>query len=123
MRFRLFVAAIALVPGIALAAPRTYHELANYFVTIIDTATGMLIVAGIVIYFFGISTGLVSKGEDAQSKLRIYMLWGLIVLFVMVSIWGILRLVQNTLFMGDPYSPDVGSSGFEDPFVPREFAE
>ena len=119
----MFVAAIALVPGIALAAPRTYHELANYFVTIIDTATGMLIVAGIVIYFFGISTGLVSKGEDAQSKLRIYMLWGLIVLFVMVSIWGILRLVQNTLFMGDPYSPDVGSSGFEDPFVPREFAE
>jgi predicted membrane channel-forming protein YqfA (hemolysin III family) len=123
MRYRLLAAAIVLLPGVASAAPRTFQELANLLVTFLDAATGMMIVAGIVIYFFGISTGLVSPGESSQTKLKVYITWGLIVLFVMVSIWGILRMLQSTLFSSDPYSPSVGGSGFNDPFVPSEFAE
>ena len=120
----LIFASVLFAPAFALAAaPRTFHELANKLVTIIDSATGVLIVAGIVIYFFGVSTGLMSKGEDTQSKLRTYLLWGVITLFIMVSVWGILRLLQNTLFMGDPYSPNVGTPATGNSFNAPRFAE
>lgn len=86
-------------PAVALAAaPRTFSELANLLVTILDSATGMLVVAGIVIYFYGVSTNILKLKDESGAKVRQYMVWGLIVIFVMVSIWGILRLLQSTLF-------------------------
>jgi len=114
---------LLLTPFIASAAPRTFHELANTLVTIIDTATALLIVAAIVIYFFGISTGLMGKGEDGNSKLRTQIMWGLVTIFLIVSIWGILRLIQSTLFMGDPSSSESGQQADSDPFNAPTFSE
>lgn len=96
----------ALIPGIALAAaPRTFQELANVVVVILNNATIVLVVAGIVVYFYGISTNILKMGEDNKEKVRTYFLWGIIVLFLMVSIWGVLRLLQDTLFGGDQALP------------------
>ncbi len=102
------------------AAPRTFLELSNLIVLILDNATAVLIVAGIVVYFYGISTNILNFSEDGGEKVRAYFFWGIIVLFVMVSIWGILRLLQSTLFGGTVNSPTTGvvqtqSNGFESP--------
>lgn len=91
---------ILAVPTVVLAAaPKTFQELASYIVTILDTASGILIIAGVVVYFFGISTNLFKAGEESSQNLKTQLMWGLIVLFVMVSIWGILKLLQETLFV------------------------
>lgn len=108
--FRLSLAALILLSPLAVsAAPNTFQDLANLIVTILDNATTVLIVLGIVVYFYGISTNILKFGEGDKEKFRNYMVWGVIVLFVMVSIWGILRLLQSTLF-GDSVSPTDGSS-------------
>ncbi len=113
--------AILVVPTFALAAaPRTFLELSNTIVLILDNATAVLIVAGIVVYFYGISTNILNFSDDGGEKVRAYFFWGIIVLFVMVSIWGILRLLQSTLFGGSVSSPTSGlvqtpSYGFESP--------
>lgn len=108
------------MPSVAFAAaPRTFSELANVIVTIIDSATGLLIVAGIVIYFYGVSTNILKMKDESGRKVREYMVWGLIVIFVMVSIWGIVRLLQSTLFgnstaaTGTPQS--IQSTSFQAP--------
>jgi len=89
----------AAVPGVALAAsPRNFQELASLVVTLLNGATGVLIVGGIAVYFYGISTNILKFGEGDTEKLKNYFVWGIIVLFVMVSIWGILHLLQSTLF-------------------------
>ena len=86
-------------PGVAsAAAPHNFLELSQLVVLILDNATAVLIVAGIVIYFYGISTNIMSFSEEGGEKAKAYFFWGVIVLFVMVSIWGILRLLQSTLF-------------------------
>lgn len=36
--------------------------------------------------------------------MRSYLVWGIIIIFVMVSIWGILQLLQNTLFGNGGYN-------------------
>ena len=90
------------IPTVALAAaPRTFQELANLIVVILNNATVVLVVAGIAIYFYGVSTNILKFGDTGWEKVKAYFLWGLIVLFVMLSVWGILRLIQDTLFGGD----------------------
>ena len=124
---RLILAPLLLVsPSFAFAAaPRTFQELASLVVLILDNATAVLIVAGIVIYFYGISTNILNFSDDGGEKVRAYFFWGIIVLFVMVSIWGILRLLQSTLFGSSAYGPSSGSSEARSPdlFQPPPFGE
>ncbi|MDO8482125.1 MAG: hypothetical protein Q7S75_03525 [bacterium] len=102
--FSILVPALSLVlPAIAFAAtaPRTWSELVNALVSIMSTGAITLITLAFVIYFYGISSNILKFGEDTNGeKKRAYFVWGIIILFVMVSIWGILRLLQNT-FLGN----------------------
>jgi succinate dehydrogenase/fumarate reductase cytochrome b subunit len=92
--------AILLLPIMVFAAgaPNTFQDLANQVAGILNSAASVLVVAGIVVYFYGVSTNILKFGEGDREKLKNYFVWGIIVLFVMVSIWGILSLLQNTLF-------------------------
>ena len=100
---------ILVAPVVASAeAARTFQELAYDIVDIFDATTAVLIVAGIVVYFYGISTNILNFSDDGGEKVRAYFFWGIIILFVMVSICGILRLLQSTLFGGSINSPTSG---------------
>ncbi len=113
MRFTPFVSVLLLlaVPTLAsAAAPRTFLDLSNLIVNILNNATAVLIVAGVVVYFYGVSTNILSFSEKGGEKLKAYFFWGIIVLFVMVSIWGILRLLQSTLFGGSSDSSGTGAA-------------
>jgi hypothetical protein len=103
--------ALTLAPLPALAAPRTFTEAIDLAVDIIDTGTGLLILAGIVVYFWGISTNILKMKDEGGAVFKNYVIWGIIALFVMVSIWGIIQLLQNTIFGGDYYSPSIGPAG------------
>lgn len=94
-------ALILAMPAMALAAaPRTWSELVNLLVSIMNAGALTLITLAFVIYFYGISSNILKFGEDTDGeKKRAYFVWGVLILFVMVSIWGILRLLQNT-FLG-----------------------
>lgn len=106
MRFARTILSVGLLllPAVALAAaPRTFQELAFDIVDLFDAATAVLVVAGIVVYFYGISTNILKFSEEGGEKLKLYFFWGIIILFVMVSVWGILRLLQDTLFGGNQF--------------------
>jgi hypothetical protein len=91
--------AIFLFPGIALAAgaPQNFKDLANEIVQVLNNATTDLIVLAIVIYFYGVSTSLF-KGEKGRENLRQQIIWGIAVIFLAVSIWGVVQLLQSTFF-------------------------
>ncbi|QQG37739.1 MAG: hypothetical protein HYS26_03895 [Candidatus Kaiserbacteria bacterium] len=114
---RAVLAALTLfLPGVALAAPKTFTELACTVVSILDTATMTVILLGLVAYFYGIATNIGHFGEEKDhEKVKAYFFWGLIILFVMFSIWGIVAIVKNTLFdngVGEGGQPiNVCSSG------------
>lgn len=117
----LFIAAL-LLPTVAFAAPRTFQELAGSLTGLLNATTGVLIVAGLAIYFWGISVNILNFHEDRE-KFRNYFFWGVIVLFVMVSVWGIVALVQNTLFGGSSGSSSVPSAQQPGQYSPPQFLE
>lgn len=96
------------LPALANAAgtPRTLADVASLALTIIGQATLMLMLAAVAAYFFNISVNMLklSKGESAEW--RSHFVWGVIAVFVMVSIWGIVQILQYTIF-----TPGGGSAG------------
>ena len=67
-------------------------SLANTF---LNALIGLFITLAIVVFFWGLIKYLWDMGEDKSEGLQI-MMYGVIAIFVMVSIWGIIRLLQNT---------------------------
>lgn len=102
-----FYGLTVLTPMLALAAtPKNFKELADIFATMMNWTITLLITAGIVIYFWGAVMQIMNNaGSEDSSEMRKFLLTGLIVIFVMVSIWGILGLLQNTFFQGSSSLP------------------
>ena len=105
---------LALVsPAIASAQAglTSFQSLANTAVNILNKGALLLIVATLVVYFYSIAGNLwkISRGEAGGDDLKRNLLWGIGVLFLMVSIWGILQILQDSLFGGPP--PAASGSG------------
>ena len=100
MKFRnvLYLALLISAPLVVFAAPRTYRELVEYLIKIMNYTIGTLVVAGLVIYFFGIARNMMKAKDGDASQQRNFIIMGVIIIFVMVSIWGILRLLRATFF-------------------------
>lgn len=111
----LFLLSVAvLMPVISEAAPENFRALVALFVLIINVATPALVALALVVFLlrmvgvFGFSLAG-KEGEKPRfsiARLKTIGMWGIGILFVMVSIWGILRLIENT-FLGN----DAGALG------------
>lgn len=102
---------ILTAPSIALAALNTFTDLANLALKIINSGIGVVLILGIVIYFYGVATSIPKMKEGDPERLRAHFFWGLLALFVMFSVWGILNVVANTLFGGGGTDALGGSTG------------
>jgi hypothetical protein len=91
--------AVLCMPLVAFAAqaPQNFQQLANQIVGIFGSATTDLIVLAVVLYLWGAASNLF-KGEKGMEHLRTQLLWGVFVLFLAVSIWGVVQLLQNSVF-------------------------
>ena len=101
----LLLLVIVATPVIALAAPQTFSELSALLVKILNMGAGLVVAAGIAAYMYRImrNIGQTAEGRSGNrgDMLRKYFFWGILAIFVMVSVWGILALLQNTLWGGD----------------------
>lgn len=113
LTMRFFALALLLIPGVAFAAPRTFDELAGRMVQLLNAGIGISIILGLVVFFYGLAVSMPHKDHADFERLRNTIIWGIIALFVMVSVWGILGLVRNTLFGG---GGGVDLSGGDGPF-------
>ncbi|NBV76776.1 hypothetical protein EBR66_01260 [bacterium] len=93
--------ALSALPFIAFAqAPSLNRGITGVLLTLnnaLNMLIGILITAAIVVFFYGLVKYLWSNaGEEKQNAIKI-MVNGVVVIFVMVSIWGLVALLQFTL--------------------------
>lgn len=92
----LFISFIA-IPQFVFAAPNNFGELIDLFIHIINITIPILIALAVLGFFWGVFRyGFSRESEDKIKEGRKIMVWGFIALFVMVSIWGILRVLAVT---------------------------
>lgn len=95
IRFSPFLAA-ATVAFPALASAATILNLLALANTVFNALIGLLITLAIVTVFWGIIQYLFKSGSEAKSEGLKIALYGVGAIFIMVSIWGIIRLLQST---------------------------
>lgn len=84
---------VGLVP--ALASAQTLLDTLALANTFLNAAIGLFITLAIVVFFWGLIKYLTEVGDKKNEGLQT-MFYGVIAIFVMVSIWGIIRLLQST---------------------------
>jgi hypothetical protein len=95
----LFATCIILTPLIASA--ETFRDFIADIVGLINVTIPVLIGAALVFYFWNVVTKIINKdSKEAKEKLRDIVPMGLLALFVLVSIWGILNILQSTFLSG-----------------------
>jgi hypothetical protein len=98
-----------IITGVTLfAAPMlTFAQGANAF-SILDTLRSLVdrlipffIAAGLAYFIFGIVKYVIAGDSDDKEKARHVIVQGLIGLFIMLSVWGIIGVFQRTFQVGN----------------------
>jgi hypothetical protein len=69
---------------------------------IIQPAEWLLLIFATLVFVWGVAQ-LILKGEDATARAEAqqHILWGVIGLFIMIAVYGIIRFVANTIGVSD----------------------
>ncbi len=102
------------LPSLALAA-NTFEGatggitdlLTQIGVWINDYIIPLLIAIGVIVFFWGIIKYIGSQGDaDKRKEARGLMIWGIVALFVMVSVWGLVGILKNTFSVNGTQTPN-----------------
>lgn len=101
-----------LAPIVVFAqTPRTFSGLVYMLISFINPLAGILMAVALLIFFWGIVQYIYSGGSEGHEHGRQLMVWGIVALFVMVSIWGLARILTATFFGGSSSGPTGAPSG------------
>ena len=86
---------------LAAAAQTTINDLINTLKGILGYLIPFFMVLATVIFLWGVIQYITAGGEEEKIKSgRTYMLWGLIALFVMIALWGLVNVLASTFNVG-----------------------
>src|SRR3989338_9992259 len=107
--------AIAMLLLPAMASAQTVFNVLGVFTSLLNGLMVLFITLAIVVFFWGLIKYIFNRegGEKEGSAGASLMLWGIIALTVMVSIWGIIALLRITFNVqrNDPSVPQPPTGG------------
>ncbi len=82
--------------------PSNFAQLMNLFIGTVKAAIPLVAFLALLVFFWGLAKFISNVSGDAKAvdQGKSLMVWGTVALFVMVSIWGILRFLQGELGLG-----------------------
>lgn len=96
------IVALLLLPAIASAELAGTKDLITAIGDLINPLIGILVGLALLAFFWGIAKFIFRVGGDekAVAEGKRIMIWGLIALFVMISVWGIIKFMQDQFSLG-----------------------
>ncbi len=86
------------LPFMAFAVSTKLEDVFTKFGELISILTPVVVALALLAFFWGLAMYVLHfTGDDKDKKKgREMMVYGLVVLFVMISVWGIVNILQNT---------------------------
>ncbi len=112
---------LAFMPMVVRAQDTTWiDKIASETLGVLEAGIPVLVGLGLALFIWGGVVMIVSAGDDTKRKEgQTRMLWGLLALFVLVSVWGIVKLVQVFLGVGGTTStPPLPGVEIDDGYIP-----
>jgi len=95
---------LAMVPMLAFAADIT--TILETGKTILNSLIPILMILATVVFLWGVITYITAGGDEEKAATgRAYIIWGLIGLFAMVAIWGLVLALVSTFQVGGQQIP------------------
>jgi len=93
-------ALLAVVAPIAAFAQTSFGSILGTIGGLINTIIPILIAGAIAYFIYGVIKFVIAEDADDKGKARSVVIQGIIGLFVIVSMWGLVGVVQNTFGIG-----------------------
>ena len=92
--FSLILLSAVAVPVLA-APPKDFKEVINnvFINGLLKPIIPLLIGLAVVVFIYGVLLLMISDGGEKKEEGKQYMLWGIIGIFVMVSVWGLVAII------------------------------
>ena len=84
-----------------MTPPTDFKSLVNIFLGLINPLLLVLAGLSLLVFFIGLVAFIFQSGDvKAHEEGKARMKWGLVGLFVMVSLWGLIQLIYGNFFTG-----------------------
>lgn len=102
----------ALMPALVFAQGKitTFEGLVNKFISIIKYVVPLIFAIALVAFLWGVFQYFFS-GAEKKEEAKDFLLYGIIGLFIMVSVWGLVRILTGTFLLENapPNLPGLGA--------------
>lgn len=89
-----------LVPGVAFAQPANFSEFVDVLLDILSATVPVIFgITILAILWAGAQMILHADNEQKRADGKRTLMWGVIVLFVMVSMWGFVNLIRSSVLL------------------------
>ena len=85
------------LPVVTFAQTGGLFGILSLFSKFIAALVPVVIGVAVLMFLLGVLKYVTAKDENAQKEARMKMLYGIIALFVMVSVWGLVNILGETL--------------------------
>ena len=111
---RLGMAVVVLAPGLAsaqsLGGLMGLIDMANQ---LINRLIPFVITLALLVFLWGVLKYVFQSDASGKEEARGYMIWGIVGLFIMVSVWGLVNILVRSLSLDNvaPPAPGLPTSG------------
>ena len=89
------ITGLLFVPVVSFAA--TINEIIINFQRLVATATPIVVALAVLFFFWGLALFILNAGdEEKRSKGRSIMIWGVIAIFVIFTVFGLVNVLSET---------------------------
>lgn len=93
-----------------MAQAQNIESVTSLISSLVNYAIGILIGVAIIGFFYGLVKYLFTATGEDKGKAAKIMIWGILALFIMLSVYGLVRLLQNTFGVGGGTIQQVGGA-------------
>ncbi len=102
------VLSLITIPPTTFAAATSFEALVAQLIGYIKLLVPFIIALALLVFIWGIFKLVFSAGNDKDHTEGIkFMTWGIVSLFVMVSVWGLVAILTKTFFDGSVVIPQL----------------
>jgi hypothetical protein len=82
------------------AVASTFPQLINYMISLLNFTVPILMAGALFFYFYhtGMTLFQSSRGRSNNEEMRGQLIYGALILFVMVSVWGLVGFLESTFY-------------------------
>ena len=109
---KIIIVSAAILPMFAYAQLGNVENIATSIGDIINVLIPIVFALALLLFFWGLATYILSAGDpDKKKEGRDKMIWGIVALFVMASVWGLVNFLQDAFDIRGDSAPTISIPG------------